>query len=197
MTSTHSFQVGQLVKDSRGRTAKIVRLTREDGVDFAHLTYPYGGEPQGLGYVTPGVWEHGVHDREVMTREPQPEQRPDCWGYFTTSEQGLRPMPDEDADPAPGLRPTPAPAGILGLTPGVLRRGMIVCAHGMRLLITETPRRTSHADGRTFATAALVLNREDVPSHRVPWTFTAQANGEHRWTLQGNDLARVAVELPR
>jgi hypothetical protein len=55
-------------------------------------------------------------------------------------------------------------------------------------------------DGKTRYTQALVLNRDDVPGWAVPigWTYNwdrnGEPNGEHRWTIQGNDNATWFVE---
>lgn len=96
-----------------------------------------------------------------------------------------------------------------------LEPGDIVLCHGMRCLIDrEVEISRSHpdapgiGDGKTRYVKALVLNREDVPTALVPFSFTADwdrypsvnrstplpHHGEHRWTIQGNDLARWAVE---
>lgn len=97
-----------------------------------------------------------------------------------------------------GTKYTREEARTLVLTPGVLRVGMIVCEHGMRLLVEETPRRSrSHADDRTYWTEARVLNRDEVPSEWVPYSFTARPDGVHRWTLQGNELMTYTVEVDR
>lgn len=92
-----------------------------------------------------------------------------------------------------------------------LRTGDIVNCHGLRCLIDgEINISQSHpaspvGDGCTRYTVALVLNRDEVPSTRVPvgWTAdwkrdargeTLPHDGEHRWTIQGNDFATWAVE---
>ena len=93
-----------------------------------------------------------------------------------------------------------------------LREGDVVNCHGMRCLIDRPieisrshPHREGVGDGKTRYTQALVLNREDVPTAVVPigWTADWKRNaryeqqphdGEHRWTIQGNDLARWHVE---
>jgi hypothetical protein len=82
-----------------------------------------------------------------------------------------------------------------------LKQGDIVNCHGMRCLIDRplTPNRRSHW------TQALVLNRSEVPSAVVPIGWTADwkrdarnearpHDGEHRWTIQGNELAYWSVE---
>lgn len=91
-----------------------------------------------------------------------------------------------------------------------LRDGDIVLTHGMRCLI-DRPLQISNShpvarDGsRCRWTQALVLNREEVPGHVVPVSWTADwdrnrrgddlpHDGEHRWTIQGNDLASWYVE---
>lgn len=95
-----------------------------------------------------------------------------------------------------------------------LRAGDIVRCHGMRCLIDrEINVSKSHPASRdgsqTLYTQALVLNRDDVPREHVPYSFTADwdrypsvnrstplpHHGEHRWTIQGNDLATWAVEV--
>jgi len=91
-----------------------------------------------------------------------------------------------------------------------LRQGDIVVSHGLRLLIDqEILVSKSHpvaSDGSQCRyTKALVLNRDDVPSEVVPVSWTADwdrtqswearpHNGEHRWSIQGNDLAYWWVE---
>jgi hypothetical protein len=88
-----------------------------------------------------------------------------------------------------------------------LRSGDVVLAHGMRLLIDRPiAQSTAHpADdtrGPVLFTQALVLNRDDVPNSLVPIAWTREWNrsgdnaNEHRWTIQGNDLATWAVERP-
>ena len=76
-----------------------------------------------------------------------------------------------------------------------LQVGEIVYAHGMRLEIVDPPQRSqSHPDdhGGCFYTRAVVTNRDEVPPHAVPLGFTpADDEGRPRWSLQGNDLARV------
>src|SRR4051812_40215367 len=80
-------------------------------------------------------------------------------------------------------------------TPGELVPGELVSMSGLVCLITDAPTLSkAHAGGRTFWTDALVINRAEVSSDCVPYGFTSR-RGEHRWTFQGNDLARVAVLL--
>lgn len=75
-----------------------------------------------------------------------------------------------------------------------LQVGDIVHTHGMRCLIeTELTESRSHPPG-CFYVAARVLNRDDVPSSHVPRSWTAQEDGVHRWTIQGNRLAGWHVE---
>jgi len=83
----------------------------------------------------------------------------------------------------------------------VLKQGDIVNCHGMRCLIDRPVlKSTSHpkeADVRY--TRALVLNPGEVPA--VPASFIApdpsrgDGPNEHRWTIQGNDLAIWHVEV--
>ena len=93
-----------------------------------------------------------------------------------------------------------------------LQQGDIVNCHGLRCLIDRPveisqshPDRPGVGDGKTRYVQALVLNRDDVPNEVVPvgWTADWKRNGkyeprphdgEHRWTIQGNDLARWSVE---
>jgi hypothetical protein len=82
---------------------------------------------------------------------------------------------------------------MLTLTTPELREGDIVITHGMRCLIDRPL--TLSRDGKTFYVWALVLNRDEVPDAIVPLHWTRDiATGEHRWTIQGNDLARWYVE---
>ena len=84
-----------------------------------------------------------------------------------------------------------------------LRKGDVVNCHGLRCLIDgDILESQTHDDslGVVRYTRALVLNREDVSRDVVPYGFTStdasrgDKPGEHRWTIQGNDLARWAVE---
>lgn len=88
-----------------------------------------------------------------------------------------------------------------------LREGMIVNAHGLRCLLDTAPQLSrAHAGGQTYWCRALVLNRDEVSNDSVPYGWTrprldngypddaAIARGEHRWTIQGNQLAHWAVE---
>jgi hypothetical protein len=96
-----------------------------------------------------------------------------------------------------------------------LQVGDIVRCHGMRCLIDrEVEISRGHGDtpgvgdGKTRYVKALVLNRDEVSTAVVPYSFTADwdsypsvnrstplpHHGEHRWTIQGNDRATWAVE---
>ena len=92
-----------------------------------------------------------------------------------------------------------------------LKQGDIVNCHGMRCLI-DRPVEVSknHSPGSDGSlcryTLALVLNRDDPATDIVPWSWTADwkrnargealpHDGEHRWTIQSNDLHRWAVEV--
>jgi hypothetical protein len=91
-----------------------------------------------------------------------------------------------------------------------LRVGDVVVEHGMRCLIDrEIQVSKSHpvaSDGSVCRyTQALVLNRDDEATRAVPVSWTADwkrdgkyearpHDGEHRWTIQGNDLVRWHVE---
>jgi hypothetical protein len=84
-----------------------------------------------------------------------------------------------------------------------LRTGDIVNCHGLRCLIDgEIKVSLTHPDdrGTVHYTRALVLNRDEVSPSIVPLGYTTadksrgDADGEHRWTIQGNDLARWNVE---
>jgi hypothetical protein len=86
-----------------------------------------------------------------------------------------------------------------------LRIGDVVLAHGLRLLIDRPLlQSTAHpvSTGPTLYTQALVLNRDDVPNSVVPiswtreWNRSGPDNDEHRWTVQGNDLAQWMIERP-
>jgi hypothetical protein len=105
--------------------------------------------------------------------------------------------------PTPSVRPLQPH---VSMTPGELEPGMLVSAHGMLCRVTDAPTLSrSHAGGRTFYTTTQVINRADVSSDAVPYSFTsprlsngladeaAIARGEHHWSFQGNDWARVAV----
>lgn len=92
-----------------------------------------------------------------------------------------------------------------------LAAGDIVNCHGMRCLIDgEINISRSHpdtigvGDEKTRWTVALVLNRDEVPNEVVPCSWTGEwkrnvreplpHDGQHRWTIQGNDRARWHVE---
>ena len=100
---------------------------------------------------------------------------------------------------------------LISLKTSELQLGDIVVSHGLKLLIDrDILISESHPkDGPGGAcryTKALVLNRDDVPGTIVPLGWTARwdrnrsyddavpHDGEHRWTVQGNDLARWLVE---
>lgn len=72
-----------------------------------------------------------------------------------------------------------------------LAQGMVVNCHGMRCLIDGEIHSRGADRNRVFWTRALVLNRSEIPSHVVPFSFTP----DDRWTIQGNDLARWSVEV--
>ena len=91
-----------------------------------------------------------------------------------------------------------------------LRQGDVVNCHGMRCLI-DREINTDHRLDRNgddvivYFTQALVLNRDEVPHEVVPTGWTADwkrdgkyeprpHDGQHRWTIQGNKLARWHVE---
>lgn len=94
----------------------------------------------------------------------------------------------------------------LTLSTSELREGDVVICHGLRCLIDRPLEvSTAHPGYETRWTQALVLNRDEVPNEIVPvhWTSDWKRNardearphdGEHRWTIQGNDLARWSVE---
>lgn len=93
---------------------------------------------------------------------------------------------------------------MLNLNTSELRQGDIVHSHGMRLLI-DGELHTDQRERLVYWTQALVTNRNEVPNEVVPFGWTADwkrtgwgearpHNGEHRWTIQGNDLARWYVE---
>lgn len=97
-------------------------------------------------------------------------------------------------------------------TTSELSVGDVVLCHGMRCLIDgeilvsqSHPDRPGVGGGKTRYTQALVLNRDDESTSVAPRSWTADwkrncrgeslpHDGEHRWTIQGNDLARWAVE---
>jgi hypothetical protein len=95
-----------------------------------------------------------------------------------------------------------------------LSQGDVVNCHGMRCLVDRPlevsknhPDTSGVGDGKTRWTQALVMNRDEVPNERVPVSWTADwdrtrrfentpHDGEHRWTIQGNDRATWYVEDP-
>src|SRR5262249_24892083 len=57
------------------------------------------------------------------------------------------------------------------------------------------------AAGPVYWCNGLVLNRDEVPEHVIPLSFTAQFDGfpreftgEHRWQVQANDLVSWVIE---
>jgi hypothetical protein len=77
-----------------------------------------------------------------------------------------------------------------------LRRGDIVSAHGALVLIdqeiqTSRTHRATARSGACLYTSALVLYRSD--SCAIPKSWTLQPDGTHRWSIQGNKLARWTV----
>jgi hypothetical protein len=104
----------------------------------------------------------------------------------------------------------PEPVTItLTLKTSDLREGDVVICHGMRCLIDrplELSKGHPSGYGGVRYTQALVLNRDDVPSSIVPLSWTADwkrnasridsipHENQHRWTIQGNDLAHWPVE---
>jgi hypothetical protein len=96
----------------------------------------------------------------------------------------------------------------LNLKSSELRPGDVVWCHGMRCIIDRdihTNDRYTDGGGTVYYTRALVTNRDDIPTERVPLSFTEtstypsrgmdpEPEGTHRWTIQGNDLARWQVD---
>lgn len=94
-----------------------------------------------------------------------------------------------------------------GLRPGdvVVVEGSMRCLIDRELQVSEAHPVASDGS-RCRYTSALVLNRDEVPGDIIPKGWTADwdrtqpkdaprpHHGEHRWTIQGNDLARWAVE---
>lgn len=90
-------------------------------------------------------------------------------------------------------------ATLLTLKTSELAIGDIVHEHGMKLLIDgEIQVSKCHgvaSDGSLCRYyRALVLNRDDPNTSGVPMGWTREDDGTHRWSIQGNDLARWAVE---
>ena len=81
-----------------------------------------------------------------------------------------------------------------------LREGDIVWDAGMRILIDGKPQLSrSHPGNSTYWHRGLVLNIDEVEAARfVPlsWLYDGPEGdeGEPRWTIQGNEKARWAVE---
>lgn len=96
-----------------------------------------------------------------------------------------------------------------------LAKGDIVNCHGMRCLIDseilESKTHPTTDASPTLYVRALVLNRDEISTSVVPFSFTADwdhypnvdrttplpHHGEHRWTIQGNGLAHWHVEAHR
>jgi len=87
-TKQHVWKTGDLALDRDGRVVKIVRICREDGVDFAWVMYPNHDRPDTGGEITSGVWEHSAYDRRVMGPDSN------YWDDSTwIDEPGLREVP--------------------------------------------------------------------------------------------------------
>lgn len=87
-----------------------------------------------------------------------------------------------------------------------LQVGMIVNTHGMRVRLDS---KTEHPDYKEnglpcFSHRGTILNRDEVPTHLVPLSFTERTGpngtrfeGEQKydyWNVQSNDLVTWAVE---
>ncbi len=70
----------------------IRRIVTEDGTPFAWISYDFpADEPEGEGYITPGVWEHGLYDRECWSPRYHTGQDGRLVQEIVTSqERGLR-----------------------------------------------------------------------------------------------------------
>ena len=87
-----------------------------------------------------------------------------------------------------------------------LRQGDIVSTHGM-LVLLDGPIQSrdygSNGPDVVYWQRGLVINIDQVDDPWLvgmtrefqPWPNRAIPTGEHRWTIQGNDLARWAVVL--
>lgn len=72
--------------------------------------------------------------------------------------------------------------------------GDIVNCHGMRCeIVTPIQESKAHSVPGVFYTRALVTNRDEVSRDSVPFGWTRDDDGIHRWTIQGNDLAEWYV----
>lgn len=99
------------------------------------------------------------------------------------------------ADRNPDEVVAPVPTSVTKKT-SELVVGDVVNVAGMRCLIeSDLIASLAHpaASGCKW-TRALVLNREEVSANSVPFGWTRESDGSHRWTIQGNDLARWDVE---
>lgn len=62
------WQAGDRALTRDDKECVIVRITKEDGVEFAWIRYEFAAdEPEGRGYITEGIWEHGLRNRECWT----------------------------------------------------------------------------------------------------------------------------------
>lgn len=110
------WEPGDLFLTRDSKVGRVLRLTREDGVEFAWFRYlDPADQPEGKGYVMEGpdgnhVWEHCVHDRRAMAQptkdHPRTPENDAGWGYVWVDEQGMRAL-DED-HPALGGSGRPA-----------------------------------------------------------------------------------------
>lgn len=95
----------------------------------------------------------------------------------------------EDADYEATQNPRPT---LVTKTSAELAEGDVVHCHGMRVQLTELT--TWHRERLVYSWRGNVLNLEDVRAAGVvPGSFIADGT----WRVQGNDLARWAVEAPR
>lgn len=90
---------------------------------------------------------------------------------------------------------------IVELSPPDMRRGDIVLAYGMRILLDDDPQTFSgHGDRTVYSWLGRVLNPDDeavvnqVPRGWMHRDGIGQPRTEPRWNVQGNDLACFRVE---
>ena len=90
MAAARKFKVGDLAIARTGHTVRIVRITREDDVEFAWIVYVDGYLPHDVngrvcGTVDEPVWEHRIKTGKVV-RSGGDYWNPNDW----VTEKGLR-----------------------------------------------------------------------------------------------------------
>jgi hypothetical protein len=94
---------------------------------------------------------------------------------------------------------------ILTVKASELREGDIVLTHGMRVQLDSPVQSRTYPDRPdlpVFFCKGLILNVDElsdpwlvgVSRQYKPWPHSGEPTGEHRWTIQSNDLLSWRVE---